>query len=105
MQEKKIFATDRRKYVVLVIYDITDTKKRLKMVKCLEKYAIRVQWSCFEGLLTPDQCRKLESEACGIIDEKTDSLRVYVMHDAARVKAWGTGNLKTENLVDDVIVF
>ena len=30
MQEKEIYATDRKKLIVLVIYDITDSKKRLK---------------------------------------------------------------------------
>ena len=52
MQEKEYVATDRKKLIVLVIYDITNNKKRKKMVKCLEQYAIRVQKSCFEGLLT-----------------------------------------------------
>ena len=39
---------DERKYVILVIYDIVDNKRRAQMVKCLEKYGIRVQKSAFE---------------------------------------------------------
>lgn len=37
--------------IVLIIYDIVDNKKRNKMVKCLERYGVRVQKSAFEALL------------------------------------------------------
>ena len=101
MQEHEYIATDRKKLIVLVIYDITNNKKRKKMVKCLEQYAIRVQKSCFEGLLTQAQCMKMEAEASRIIDETTDSLRVYVLQDHTRVKSWGKGI----EVTDDVIIY
>ena len=40
-----------RKFIVLMIYDIVDNKRRNKMVKCLEAYGVRVQKSAFEALL------------------------------------------------------
>ena len=40
-----------KKFIVLIIYDIVDNKIRLKMVKCLERYSVRVQKSAFEALL------------------------------------------------------
>ena len=101
MQEKEFFATDRKRLIVLAIYDITDAKKRLAMVKCLEQYAFRVQKSCFEGYLTPSQCQRMETEASKIINEETDSLRIYILQDHTRVKSWGRGDVKT----DDVIIY
>ena len=101
MQEKEYVAIDRRKLIVLVIYDITNTKKRNAMVKCLEKYAVRVQKSCFEGFLTQAQCIKMEAEASQIIDVATDSLRVYILQDHTRVKSWGQGIVQP----DDVIIY
>ena len=101
MLEKEVFATDRKRLIDLVIYDITDSKKRQKMVKCLERYALRVQRSCFEGLLTMSQYKKLELETSKIIDEETDSLRIYVLQDHTRVKVWGKGDIKVN---DDVII-
>lgn len=35
-------AEDERRYIVLVIYDIVDNKRRSRMVKCLERYGVRV---------------------------------------------------------------
>lgn len=101
MQEKEIFATDKKRLIVLAIYDITDNKKRLAMVKFLEQYAIRVQKSCFEGFLTPLQCKTMEKEASKLIDEKTDSLRIYILQDHTLVKSWGRGDIKD----NDVIVY
>ena len=44
-----------KKFIVLIIYDIVDNKIRLKMVKCLERYGVRVQKSAFEALLNRKQ--------------------------------------------------
>lgn len=62
----------------LVIYDIHDDKVRRKVVKILETYGIRVQYSSFECHLTFSTKRKLKSELSGIIDHN-DSVRVYRM--------------------------
>ena len=42
------------RYFVLVIYDIVDNKKRLKLSKYLLGYGIRVQKSAFEMMITTD---------------------------------------------------
>lgn len=51
--EIRVRPTDDNRYIVLIIYDITDNKRRLSMVRCLEQFAVRVQKSAFEGFLTP----------------------------------------------------
>lgn len=48
-----------RKFIVLMIYDIVDNKRRNKMVKCLEAYGVRVQKSAFEALLNRRQYEKM----------------------------------------------
>ena len=35
-EEAELIAEDERHYIVLVIYDIVENKRRSKMVKCLE---------------------------------------------------------------------
>ena len=47
-----------RKFIVLMIYDIVDNKRRNKMVKCLEAYGVRVQKSAFVAVLGRRQCEK-----------------------------------------------
>jgi len=51
-EEMEFIAADERRYIVLVIYDIVDNKRRSRMVKCVERYGIRVQKSAFEAFLS-----------------------------------------------------
>lgn len=101
MEEKELRPEDDNRLIVLVIYDIVDNKIRQAMVKCLSRYAIRVQKSCFEGFLSPKQCLRMEIEASHIIDPSCDSLRVYRLKDHTLVRSWGRGEVK----VDDVVIY
>lgn len=92
---------DRKRYIILAIYDITDNKTRLAMVRCLEQYAVRVQKSAFEGYLTKDQYDRMKEEASALIDEGEDSLRIYLLQDHTRVISWGRGPVRT----DDVVIY
>lgn len=99
--ETEFIAKKDRRYIVLVIYDIVENKKRLRMVKCLEGYGVRVQKSAFECFLNKKQYDKLMSEASRIIDKEVDSLRIYLLADKTSVRSWGTGDTHEE----DVIIF
>lgn len=101
METYDLIPNDRRRYIVLAIYDITDNKTRLAMVKCLEQYAIRVQKSCFEGFMTKAQYEDMMKRASRLIDENEDSFRVYILQDHTKVVTWGRGEVKT----DDVIIY
>ena len=83
-----------RKFIVLMIQDIVDNKRRNKMVKCLEAYGVRVQKSAFEALLNRRQYEKMLRESSILIDEAVDSLRVYVLDDIIDVYTWGIGERK-----------
>lgn len=88
-----------RKFIVLMIYDIVDNKRRNKMVKCLEAYGVRVQKSAFEALLNRRQYEKMLRESSILIDEAVDSLRVYVLDDIIDVYTWGIGERKETDYV------
>jgi CRISPR-associated protein Cas2 len=88
-----------RKFIVLMIYDIVDNKRRNKMVKCLEAYGVRVQKSAFEALLNRKQYEKMLRESSCLIDEEVDSLRVYVLDDIIDVYTWGIGERKENDCV------
>ena len=100
MDRQEDFETIRKKYIVLIIYDITDNKRRTKMVKCLEKYGIRVQKSAFEAYLYKNKYNQMLKECVPIIDSDKDSLRVYLLYTDLMVKSWGIG----EKHVEDVII-
>lgn len=88
-----------KQFIVLMIYDIVDNKRRNRMVKCLEAYGVRVQKSAFEALLTRRQYDKMLSESSRLIDEAVDSLRVYVLDDIIDVYTWGIGERKETDCV------
>lgn len=90
---------EARKFIVLMIYDIVDTKRRNKMVKCLECYGVRVQKSAFEALLNRKQYAKMLAESSVLIDQATDSLRVYVLDDIVDVYTWGIGERRETDCV------
>lgn len=99
--EIRVRPTDDNRYIVLIIYDITDNKRRLSMVRCLEQFAVRVQKSAFEGFLTPKQYECILELASRIINAEEDSLRIYILYDYTRVRSWGIGDIKE----DDVIIY
>lgn len=101
IEEKEFVATSRKRFIVLVIYDIVDNKRRNAMVRVLEKYGIRVQKSAFEAYVTKKKYDMLARESASVIDISEDSLRIYLLADHTSVRSWGIGDVHTE----DVIVF
>ena len=90
---------DKKQFIVLAIYDITDNKRRTRMVKCLESFGMRVQKSAFEALLNSRQYQKLLKRSSKIIHEETDSLRVYILDDVVNVYTWGIGDRKESDCI------
>ena len=100
-EENEFLVEDERRYIVLVIYDITDDRRRTRMVKCLERYGIRVQKSAFEAFLTEKKYEHMMELTSGLIDPATDSLRVYLLANHTSVRSWGIG----DRHVEDVVIF
>ena len=100
-EQKEFVSTSRKRFIVLVIYDIVDNKRRNKMVKALEAYGLRVQKSAFEAYVTRKKYDALARECAAIIDTEEDSLRIYLLADHTSVRSWGVGDVHTE----DVIIF
>ena len=87
-------------YIVLVIYDISDNKHRLKFSKFLESFGHRVQKSCFEARLTKNQYDELVSELEKITRED-DNVRIYRMYGYEEVKVLGVKDYIEE---EDIII-
>ncbi|WP_245956475.1 CRISPR-associated endonuclease Cas2 [Brockia lithotrophica] len=72
---------------ILIAYDVnTETvegQKRLRRVaKACTEYCQRVQKSLFECYINAEQFEKLEHLLINIIDNKKDSLRIYLLYGA-----------------------
>lgn len=78
----------KKKYLILIIYDIVNNAKRIKLSKYLEQYGFRVQKSAFEARMTQNKYQKLISEIGRYVDQE-DSIRVYKLNGYEEVKTWG----------------
>ena len=71
-----------KKFIVLVIYDVVDNKTRNRLVKCLERYGVRVQKSAFEALLNRKQYDAMMRRASKMI-----------------IYTWGIGERKEQDCI------
>jgi CRISPR-associated protein Cas2 len=82
----------------LLVYDIADNKRRLKIAKACESIAERVQFSVFEAYLTPVELQKLVKQTNKIMKNEEDGLRVYIICASckAKVRVFGLGKVTPE---------
>jgi CRISPR-associated protein Cas2 len=77
-----------RKYYCLVIYDISDTKRRNKLIKILKGYGERVQESCFEAALAAAKLKNLNEEIAHFF-KTGDNIRIYRFRGETDVSVFG----------------
>lgn len=96
--ERTYNKVSERKYLILIIYDIIDNKKRTKFAKYLGGYGNRVQKSAFEAILTQKQYDKLVSGIPSRIASE-DNVRIYKLNGNGEVLTWGSNMLKSEDII------
>ncbi len=80
---------DRSFYVV--VYDVVEDKRRLKVAKYLESMGDRVQYSVFEVYLTPKELQEVMKKLATLIEAEEDGIRVYNLCTACREKVHSLG--------------
>lgn len=61
----------------VIAYDISDDRRRSQIVKMLEKYGVRVNYSVFECFFTESQYRKTKQALEDKMDKRDDSIVIY----------------------------
>ena len=67
------------KLFVVVAYDITNNRKRYRVVKILKKYGVSVNKSVYECMVTVPQLEKIQQRMEKIIDKTTDQIAYYTI--------------------------
>jgi len=82
-------------YFWVVCYDIANNRRRYQVMRTLEGYGRRVQYSVFECELTNARLDRLERALVRVINDKEDSIRFYPLNrgDVDRVRLIGTAVL------------
>jgi len=76
---------------ILVVYDISNDRRRTKLHNLLLNYGTPVQYSVFECLLDENQIRKMKAAIRKIINPRKDNLRYYWLcaHCVKKIEAQG----------------
>lgn len=100
--DEKEFARKKTKFC-LVIYDIVSNKRRLKLVKLLEGYGVRVQRSCFEMALEKLDFDCLVRELRTFYQaEEGDNIIIYLGHKEERIVF---NPYASAELLEDILFF
>jgi CRISPR-associated protein Cas2 len=63
--------------LVLVVYDVPDDKRRVKLANFLEGYGRRVQKSVFECFISLDEMKRLHEKVRKRVKPTEDNVRFY----------------------------
>lgn len=66
-----------KKTFLIIVYDISDDKRRTKLHNTLLDYGSPVQYSVFECLLEPEQVKKMKKAVERVIKPRKDRVRYY----------------------------
>lgn len=78
---------------VIVAYDITNNRRRLKVMKMMQGYGEHVQESVFECDVEPSVYRKMVQRLGKLINLQADNVRLYHLcaPDVQRIEQLGVG--------------
>jgi len=85
---------------IIIVYDVS-FERVSKVCNFLRSYLSWVQNSVFEGEITESQLMRIENGLKNIIDENTDSIRIYIMRikDVMNVKTLGIEKANLNNII------
>ncbi|MDI6770720.1 MAG: CRISPR-associated endonuclease Cas2 [Anaerolineales bacterium] len=85
---------------VVVSYDISNDRRRTKVMKTLEGYGAHVQYSVFECRLKPVEIAEMRKQLKKLVG-KADSARLYFIgaEDVKRIEVIGSGEVTSERMV------
>lgn len=72
----------------VVVYDISDDKRRTKLHDRLRDYGSPVQYSVFECLIDDKQLDKMRKMIKRTIKAKDDHVRIYFLCEACLKRVW-----------------
>jgi len=89
---------------IVVVYDISSDRRRVKLHNLLRDYGTPVQYSVFECYIDKKQSEQMKKRVVKLIKAKVDSIRFYHLCEACvkRIEVPGGKDVLTEP--DEAIV-
>ncbi len=92
------------KQFIVVVYDISNDRRRTRLHKRLKDFGTPVQYSVFECLLDRDELGRMKQAVRRIIRPRIDHVRYYVICGSCRRKIEVTGRKEVTDDPDVIIV-
>jgi CRISPR-associated protein Cas2 len=93
--QERLAPTERNRRQWLVIsYDSPDDKRRTKMLKTLEGFGKRVQYSVFECEVRTTDLARLQERLEKLLQADSDDIRLYPLCESCRRKVQMLGKAK-----------
>jgi len=89
---------------VVVVYDISNDRRRTRLHKRLKDFGSPVQFSVFECLLDSEGVRRMKAVVNQIIRPRLDHVRYYTLCNSCRQKIEVTGRREITSHQDSIIV-
>jgi CRISPR-associated protein Cas2 len=89
---------------IVVVYDISDDKRRTRLHNTLLNYGTPVQYSVFECLLEPEQVNKMKEAIERVIQPRKDRVRYYYLCQKCLSKTEVTSGPEVLEEVDVIVV-
>lgn len=80
------------KHFIVVVYDISNDKRRTRLHKKLCNFGSPVQYSVFECLLTEEEVKEMKTVVNKVIRKTIDHVRYYPLCGACYQKITTTAN-------------
>lgn len=86
---------------VVVVYDISNDKRRTKLFKALKNFGTPVQFSAFECLLNKKDFNDMQEVVRKITKRKKDKVRIYTLCGSCQdaIKEIGTRQIQKKRKV------
>jgi CRISPR-associated protein Cas2 len=95
-----MIGANRMMYLVLVIYDISNDKRRARVSKFLKGFGFRVQNSAFECNVNLRQYNELTKKIEKMINIEEDLLRIYKLTSTIDILTFGNiGRIVDEDVI------
>ncbi len=87
----------------LIVYDISDNKRRNKCMKLLNLSGYRIQYSVYEVVLSLNKYNKMK-EAVGKLEHEEDSIVVYKLNSFCTKTSYGKGIYDKMDMSNDIFL-
>ncbi len=92
------------KQFIVVVYDLSDDRRRTRLHNTLLDFGTPVQYSVFECWLTTDDFKKMQERVNKVIRPRKDHLRYYVLCNACAGRAQTTEAGELTKVKDVLVV-